>query len=151
MERRNFIVIAMALMVLTSVHVFAGSGRIEREYWDEAKTKPKNVHSFDDEGRQSGEWITWYENGQMKSKTSFYHGDMLLFESWYDNGNKSSQEPFAEGLAHGLWIWWGPDGKIIAKSYFSMGTGVEYYFTPEGKERKRVIWVSGVEVSSKAP
>jgi hypothetical protein len=33
-----------------------------------------------------------------------------------------------------------------------MGTGVEYYFTPDGKERKRVVWVSGVQVPfDKAP
>jgi len=141
-------------LVLASLFGLPGlsfASRSVTEYWDDAKTKAKSVQVFDDQGRQTGEWIIWYENGQMKSKSSFLHGEQLLFESWFDNGEKEIQEPFAEGMPHGLWIWWGANGKILAKSFFMMGTGTEYYFNSDETIRRKVIWVSGVRVSELLP
>jgi antitoxin component YwqK of YwqJK toxin-antitoxin module len=123
------------------------ANRVEWEYWDKEKTKPKNIQVFDPQGRQTGEWIIWFPNGMMKSKTSFLHGSVLLFEAWYDDGQKRMQEPCADGFAHGLWIWWAPDGSVLARSFFHMGTGVEYYFDDAGKEKRKVFWISGVRTN----
>jgi antitoxin component YwqK of YwqJK toxin-antitoxin module len=143
-------VVFLALGLFLSTPSLAANS-VTREYWDAGKTKPKNVQVTDEKHRQTGEWILWFEDGGMKSKTSFLQGEVLLFESWYPDGQKQIQQPMAEGLPHGLWIWWKPDGTVAAKSYFTMGTGVEYYFTPDGAERLRVFWISGVRLREETP
>ena len=121
------------------------------EYWDAAKTRPKNVQVIDSQGRQHGEQIYWYENGMMSTKVSFKHGELLLCEGWFDNGEKRYQQPFADATGHGLWIWWDRNGNVLARSDFNHGTGVEYYFDDTGKEKKRVVWVGGTRVSPVTP
>jgi antitoxin component YwqK of YwqJK toxin-antitoxin module len=137
---------ATLFMLLGLNSYCSAENRTVRTFWDDNNANIKEIKIFDEDHRQTGEWISWYQNGQMRSKTSFLHGIPLMFESWYDNGQKEMQEPCADGLAHGLWIWWAPNGKERARSFFTMGTGIEYYFNEEGHVRTKIIWISGVRV-----
>ena len=149
MKSKAALVLAFVLYVFPSFAV--GERNVVFEYWDAAKTKPRNVQVFDEQQRQDGEWMHWYENGSLKSKTSFLHGEVLLMEAWHENGRKYIQQPFAEGMAHGLWIWWDADGKVLAKSWFNMGTGVEHYYDDKGREKRRVFWMNGFIVREEVP
>ena len=90
-----------------------------------------------------GEWICWYENGQMYSKRTYKdgkpegvwsywysHGQMALtgvykngerereWISWYDNGQMKSNITYKDGILEGEYISWYNNGRIeLYKTY----------------------------------
>jgi hypothetical protein len=55
-------------------------------------------------GRKTGPYIAWYENGQMKLKSRF-HDDALDgdVEAWFEDGRKRFTVSFVNGLRQGRW------------------------------------------------
>jgi antitoxin component YwqK of YwqJK toxin-antitoxin module len=149
--------LSIAVVLLGSVPLASdqNSGPIRQSwtYWDSAKTHPKTLDSYGRyDGLQNSTTMSWYENGQPKSEMLFNHGLPLVYIAWYDNGQQKIYETFdMDGLGHGTSIWWDLNGKVLAKSEMVHGTGVEYFFSEDGTETKRIIWVGGVKMKEETP
>jgi hypothetical protein len=63
------------------------------------------------DGRQEGEWTTWYENGQL-SAVDHYHDGLQngLHTSWYAHGVKAIEGEYRNGKREGVWTLWDPSG-----------------------------------------
>jgi len=118
----------------------------EKSYWDEGHTQLRTLQQYDDQRRQHGLLKSWSMNGTLTGETIFDHGQIVSHKSWYPTGKKRIDEHAREGLMDGWQTWWGPDGSVLKRVYFTMGTGVEYYFDDEGREKTHVFWISGVEL-----
>lgn len=106
----------------------------------------KSEQPVDKTGQQHGVWLSRYPNGRLQSRSVFKHGQLVAVEEWYPNGQKKLRQPFVEGLPHGLCVWWGSNGNILARSDFYHGTGAEHYFDETGRLRETRFWISGVRV-----
>jgi antitoxin component YwqK of YwqJK toxin-antitoxin module len=112
-------------------------------YWDDSQRVPKRQESYDTQGRQHGEWKTWFTNGQLQSRMVFRHGMIELMEGWYPNGKRAYLQPFKDGLAHGQWTWWDTNGNRLTNSVFRFGTGTEYFYNDDGSLRRIRRWDRG--------
>ncbi len=71
---------------------------------------------------KEGEFIKWYENGQLESRTHYRKGLRHgLHEYWYADGKKESVQHYRRGQKHGLCIWWNEDGSLQRKMIFKKG------------------------------
>jgi len=81
---------------LFTLYSTTGSKMIEGEYHD---------------GKQEGEWKTWYENGQRSAIDHFRDGVQDgAHLSWYDNGQPAAQGTYVKGKREGTWKRWDPNG-----------------------------------------
>lgn len=95
-----------------------------------------------------GEWYRKSKEGKLLERISFRHGQLLLCEAWWPNGTKRYQQFFADGMAHGLWVWWNDQGEELARSWYEHGTGVTYNFDNDGSLRSKTVWVANEMVDS---
>ena len=52
----------------------------------------KVINAINKRGEKCGEWITWYDNGQIEKKTDHWRGSEYgKFEEWYSNGQLKSR------------------------------------------------------------
>ena len=64
------------------------------------------------DGKVSGLWTKWYENGQKESEETFKDGKRDgLGTWWYENGQKKIKGINKDGRRDGLWTWWYENGK----------------------------------------
>ncbi len=108
--------------------------------------KPKFSGSYDVDGKEKGEWTTFYENGQ-KSSYGEYDGGKRIgswvwyyengkvkdegaysdgleegkWTSYYENGQKFGEGEFKAGKREGHWIWWKEDGKVWRENNYIKG------------------------------
>lgn len=118
----------------------------DKTYWDNSHTKLKTLEQYDAQDRQHGATRIWDENGTLVAEAIFKHGELTLYRSWYGTGIPRTDEHCREGLMDGWQTWYAPDGSVLKRIFFTMGTGVEYYFDDTGKEKKHVFWISGVKL-----
>lgn len=71
----------------------------------------KMIEGLYRDGKQEGEWTTWYENGQ-RSAVDHYHDGLQngLHASWYANGAKAIEGGYRDGKREGVWTLWDPSG-----------------------------------------
>ena len=63
------------------------------------------------DGKQVGEWTTWYQNGQRSAIDQFQEGlQDGLHLSWYDNGQPAAQGTYVKGKREGTWKRWDSNG-----------------------------------------
>lgn len=63
------------------------------------------------DGKQDGEWITYYQNGQRSAVDHFRNGVQDgLHQSWYANGQMAAKGYYKDGKREGVWRRWDPDG-----------------------------------------
>jgi antitoxin component YwqK of YwqJK toxin-antitoxin module len=71
---------------------------------------------------KEGEFKVWYKNGQIESKTNFFHGlSHGLHEYWYLNGQRESVENYLNGQANGNVTYWDTSGTNENKLTFKQG------------------------------
>ena len=73
-------------------------------------------------GKFEGEWLEYYENGQLKIKRN-YKDDKLEGESlWYHkNGQLESKGNFKDDKKEGEWLHYRSNGKLWRKYYYKDG------------------------------
>lgn len=123
------------------------------EYWDEKRTKLRErgewIWAKDDSGQemllQHGLWQSWYRNGQLRSQVRFDKGKPIgVYKHWHENGQLAQTVPYdAAGLPHGTIRWWNKDGKLVRSSEMTHGTGIAYFFYPDGRLKTIMSFVKG--------
>lgn len=69
------------------------------------------LEGYYDDGKQTGEWTMWYNNGQRASIDHYKNGlQDGLHVSWYANGAKAIEGNYRDGKREGVWHRWGPNG-----------------------------------------
>jgi antitoxin component YwqK of YwqJK toxin-antitoxin module len=61
-----------------------------------------------------GDWTTWYESGQKKTEESFVAGQRNgPYRSWYPNGQMEASGEYVMGSREGEWTYWRNDGTLM--------------------------------------
>ena len=62
-------------------------------------------------GKKDGLWTSWYENGQKESEETFKDGKRDgLGTWWYENGQKKDEFTWKDGKVDGTWKWYWSNG-----------------------------------------
>ena len=97
----------------------------------------KGLTQFKD-GKISGLYTTWYENGQKKDELTYKDGQLDgLWTRWYENGQKSSEETYKDGKSDGPHTSWHENGQKAAEGTSKDGKAVdgsEKYWNSKGEE-----------------
>ena len=94
----------------------------------------------------------YWPDGQLKQRTTNIGGDTaynhILFETWYENGQKHSEEEYVDRKQHGRLVKWYSDGKLQFDGYFDHGephdTNCVYW--NNGNLRHLRVYNHGVQV-----
>ena len=74
-------------------------------------TGTKMIEGNYHDGKQSGEWTMWYNNGQRASVDHYTNGVQNgIHTSWYVNGSKAIEGEYRDGKREGVWHRWDPNG-----------------------------------------
>ncbi len=77
------------------------------------------IQGYYHDGKQAGEWTTWYENGQRSAVDHFRDGMQNgLHISWYANGVKALEGKYRDGKREGEWTRWDPTGLMSKHEYY---------------------------------
>ena len=67
-------------------------------------------------GKQSGEWTMWYDNGQKKSIDHYKEGVQDgEHTGWYTNGKIAAIGMYKNGKREGVWKRWNPKDSRTGK------------------------------------
>jgi len=70
-------------------------------------------------GKRTGLWKSWYEDGTPWSETTFKDGIKTgKTITWYENGKKRYEGFYTNNIASGKWIYWDDKGNIIEPKDF---------------------------------
>jgi len=92
------------------------------------------------EGRQNGEYIEYYQNGQINYKYSFKNGIEDGEWVWYnEDGALLKKENYKDGKLHGDWVTYHDNGQIYVKGQFENGEEIGEWFQwdAEGNPEER--------------
>ncbi|KAB8036640.1 toxin-antitoxin system YwqK family antitoxin [Janthinobacterium aquaticum] len=79
----------------------------------------------DAQGREQGDVIEWYENGQRASVIAYLDGQRHgLTQTWYKDGQLQQVVPYQHGIKHGVERAWGPDGRQTMEQQWRNGEPV---------------------------
>lgn len=82
----------------------------------------KSTKNFNDEGELEGVYITYFDNGELDSKSNYKDG-MLdgYYEEYYQNGQMYCQGNFEDDQRVGLWAYYWKDGSLKSEYYYING------------------------------
>jgi antitoxin component YwqK of YwqJK toxin-antitoxin module len=73
-------------------------------------------------GKPQGEWVGYYENGQLRSKVNYVNGNLHGKKfSYYNNGQLRSKENYVNGKKHGEWFYYRHNGLLAKKENYVNG------------------------------
>ena len=106
--------------------------------------KGKTVRGWIRDGKKDGEWITFWDNGQLKSKGLWLSGVRQGPWVWYfSDGDPSQNGSFLNGEKHGSWkVYWDNPSEIIYEDGQFLSVPVEsetnYFSVGQYENGKRV-------------
>jgi antitoxin component YwqK of YwqJK toxin-antitoxin module len=130
--------------------VFASLTSCNRKTTQEIKEtyadgKPKKVVEYitDDNGKKTLYKETHYFPGEKKYISGTYNDAQLrngIWTSWYENGQKNSEQNYINGKEDGEYNVWHPNGKQYIKGKYIMGkeVGVWTFHDSSGNVLKEV-------------
>jgi len=75
--------------------------------------------TYDNKQLRNGVWTSWYENGQKNSEQNYINGkENGLYNVWHPNGNQYIKGEYKMGKEVGNWIFYDNLGNIIKKMDF---------------------------------
>jgi antitoxin component YwqK of YwqJK toxin-antitoxin module len=89
--------------------------------------------SFTPNHKRTGEWISYFEDGSIKSKTSFKDGKTDgKIEVYHENGSLFYEGYYKQGLKEGIWHVYNDSGKLGAEVKYALDTIVyqKRFFKP---------------------
>ena len=96
--------------------------------------KAYEMHGSFKNGKKEGSWVSYYDNGQLYSKSVFKNGIRVkpYFEQFHENGEVWVRgTDFKDGLMHGSYESYYPDGQLYEKGNYTKGerdgSWVEYW------------------------
>lgn len=79
------------------------------------KSGPKQMEISTVEGKREGPYIEWYENGQVRSKGTYFrdapNGEVSY---WFDDGRPWAVYYYNRGRPSGRWLQWDQEGNVVA-------------------------------------
>ena len=73
-------------------------------------------------GKKSGSWLTFHENGQLLMKGNYKDGKLDGFtELYYENGRLESTINYKVGKLEGLWVSYYENGLLLFKNNYKDG------------------------------
>ena len=70
----------------------------------------------------TGSYVSYHENGQLKSKTTFKDGKQDgLEESYHENGQLESKVNYKDGKQEGIFEFYFEDGQLLYKNCYKNG------------------------------
>ncbi len=73
-------------------------------------------------GKRVGEWRWYYPNKQLKDQGVFENGlETGTWTEYYENGQKNGEGAFVDGKREGEWTWWREDGTLWRKTSYVKG------------------------------
>ena len=93
------------------------------------------------DGKKEGEWVYYYNNGQIQWKTNYKDGKEQdgLWEGYYYDGQLEKKGNIKDGKEDGLWEYYWENSRLKKKGYFKDGKPDgfwEYYYEHGQLERK---------------
>ena len=77
-------------------------------------------------GQREGLWVTFYENGNIQSRTPYVEGEKDGIEEWfYPNGNIQWRTPYVEGEEDGIEERFDEHGYIVETILWKDGEIIE--------------------------
>lgn len=96
----------------------------------------------------TGNWTSWYENGQKKVEESYVNGKSSgCWTFWYENGRPSSECEFIDGKESGKTIRWHENGQKGLDGNYVDGhaSGKWTYWDDNGRKQLEGDYVDGHE------
>ena len=86
---------------------------------------------------ENGEWISWYENGQMEEsgRKDNLHQKDGLWTFWYENGKMKSSGSYEYSKENGVWDYYNKDGTMKRKTYKDGIPNGEFTYLNENREK----------------
>ena len=73
-------------------------------------------------GKEEGEWIAYYDNGQLSYKGNYENGkEEGEWIAYYDNGQLDSKGNYKNGKKEGEWIAYWDNGQLDSKGNYKNG------------------------------
>ena len=138
-----------------------------------AAAQVNEVNQYDSEGRKTGVWDTFYENGKLKSHATFkeghpvgellkyYPGGILktkmFFDQsgrtsyvkiYYETGELAAEGKFIDQLKDSIWNYYSSydKRKAIAENYLEgKKNGENYKYYPNGKISEYIEWKNDIK------
>ncbi|MCI7224038.1 toxin-antitoxin system YwqK family antitoxin [Fusobacterium sp.] len=146
----------MSMSLFLTMNIFAATKTVNKNdlkikeahyYIDEnelytGKAVFKRDRAYFVNGRAVGKWITFYNNGNIKSITNWEDGKLngkyILYEN---NGTKSMETIFFNGKENGYYNSYYENGNLRMSGYYEMGKpiGTWEYFDRTGKLTGRTV------------
>jgi len=92
--------------------------------------------TYDDKELRNGTWTSWYENGQKNSEQNYTNGKSDgMYNVWHPDGKQWIRVNYNMGKEDGVYNIWHPNGKQQIKGEYNMGkkVGVWTYYDTLGK------------------
>ena len=81
------------------------------EYWENGQ---KRIEGKYKNGTRHGEWIAWYDNGNLWSKANYDEGiENGVKTVWHKNGQKYYEGPIVNDERTGTWKFWNKEGELV--------------------------------------
>ena len=106
-------------------------------------------NKLDENGLRTGEWVEYYDNGQIRYKGYFFEGkregEWVLY---HNNGKLFSKGFYVEGKQTGEWEFYYEDGQLWYKGSFSEGkkTGEFVYYYENGQIKSTNNYLFNYEI-----
>ena len=114
------------------------------------KDGQKQLERHWDLDRPTGEWRTWYANGQLRSFSVLGTEDARPMQWWHENGQLSTEGMARDGIREGLWTSWHPNGVKASEGRFrqSLRHGPWTTWHPDGSLHERGEYRDGLRIGA---
>ena len=75
------------------------------------------------EGKQDGEAMAWYHNGQKRTERTMKDGKIMSLVGWKLNGEKCPHSNVVNG--NGIWVWYNEKGQLHRRHLYKDGIRVK--------------------------
>ena len=119
---------------------------VSKGWWPDGKLKDERTWK---DGKQSGSFATWHENGRQMWSGSFKSGSRDGLWTFWDNcGRKKEDGSWVDGQRKGLWIWYHENGQKQWERTYEDGelNGAEILWHENGQIRGSGSYDDGNEV-----
>ena len=73
-------------------------------------------------GRKHGEWMNWYDDGQLSAPRPFVNGQLHgECTEWHEGGELQDKETYVNGKKHGECKWWHENGQLMLQETYVNG------------------------------
>jgi hypothetical protein len=80
-----------------------------RQFFPDGRPRSEGEYAH---GRDVGLWRSFHDNGKLATRAEHADDGTVAFVEYGENGAKTREGSFTDGLEHGEWTIWDKDGKV---------------------------------------